>query len=89
MPPTLWQGDIARSYFYLSLAYIDKWECCDEPGVNGSSIKPWMETMLRQWHEDDPVSEHELYVNRLVFGIQENRSPFVDHPEWVKLIKDF
>jgi len=57
--------------------------------VNKASIKPWMEEQLRIWHAVDPVSDHERIVNDLVLSLQGNRNPFVDHPEWVQLIKDF
>ena len=85
----IWKGDFARSYFYLSVTYAGKWKCCDVAGVNKAEIKPWLEDILRQWHKNDPPSEHERIVNDLVEKIQGNRSPFVDHPEWVDLIKDF
>jgi endonuclease I len=88
-PPDEWKGDFARSYFYLSLAYAGLWSCCDVAGVDASSIKPWLETILREWHEADPPSAHEAIVNDAVQKIQGNRLPFVDHPEWVALIGDF
>ena len=84
-----WKGDFARSYFYLSVAYMGKWSCCDTPGANASDIKPWMEAQLRLWHAADPVGNHELIVNDGAQTAQGNRSPFVDHPEWVELISDF
>ena len=88
-PPDEWKGDFARSYFYLSVAYAGMWSCCDVAGVNGSDIKPWLETVLRKWHAADPPTQHEAIVNDAVQKAQGNRSPFVDHPEWVALIADF
>jgi len=58
-------------------------------GVNGSHIKPWMEAVLRTWHKTDPVDALEMKFNDAVFNLQKNRSPFIDHPEWVDLIHDF
>ena len=83
------KGDFARSYFYLSTTYMNEWSCCDEAGVNGSHIKPWMEAVLRTWHKDDPVDALEIKFNDAVYDLQKNRSPFIDHPEWVGLIPDF
>ena len=83
------KGDFARSYFYIATAYAGEFECCDMPGVNGSSIKPWMEAVLREWHKFDPVSDSERQRNDAVFAVQRNRLPFIDHPEWVDLISDF
>jgi len=57
--------------------------------VNGSDIKPWAETMLRRWHAADPVDQKERDRNEAIYGIQRNRNPFIDHPEWVDSIPDF
>lgn len=84
------KGDIARSYFYLSTAYYNEWECCDEVGVNGSDIKKWMEDTMRNWHKMDTVDENEKSRNDVIYKeFQGNRNPFIDHPEWVESIQDF
>lgn len=41
---------------------------------------------LLKWHVEDPVSPEEQLRNDVVFGFQQNRNPFVDHPEYVCLI---
>ena len=51
------KGDLARSYFYLSVAYRNKWECCNTKGVDKWKLKPWLEADMRDWHEKDPVTE--------------------------------
>lgn len=84
-----YKGDIARSYFYIATTYMDKFDCCDVAGVNGSHIKPWMEKVLRKWHQNDPVSDMEKQFNDAVYEVQENRSPFIDFPEWVDKIPYF
>lgn len=91
IPPLLvYNRDIARSYFYLSVAYMDEWSCCDVEGVNKSDIKPWMEDILRSWHRDDPVDYFETVRNDAIYNDwQKNRNPFIDHPEWVQQISDF
>jgi endonuclease I len=84
------KGDIARSYFYLSTAYMNQWGCCDDVGVNGSSIKPWMEGVLKDWHKQDAVDDLERRRNDVIYNqFQHNRNPFIDHPEWVHSISDF
>ena len=84
------KGDIARSYFYLATAYWRSWECCDELGVNGSDIKPWMENEMRDWHHGDPVDKNELSRNDAIYTLwQGNRNPFIDFPDWVDRISDF
>lgn len=84
------KGDFARSYFYLSVTYMNKWGCCDTDAVNKSDIKPWAEAVLRAWHKMDPVNDYEREKNDIIFNkYQHNRNPFVDHPEWVDSITDF
>lgn len=89
-PVDTYKGDFARSYFYLVTAYWKEWSCCDTPGTNGSSIKPWMENVLRQWHANDPVDTFEQNRNDdNYFNWQRNRNPFIDYPELVNQISDF
>jgi len=84
------KGDFARSYFYLSTCYWNKWTCCDTDAVNKSDIKPWLEAVMRGWHVQDPVDDSERNKNDVIFtSFQKNRNPFVDHPEWVDQIADF
>ncbi len=40
-------------------------------------------SVLLEWHVEDPVDDVELNRNDVVFGFQDNRNPFIDHPEWV------
>mmetsp|Transcript_7697 Transcript_7697/g.12786 ORF Transcript_7697/g.12786 Transcript_7697/m.12786 type:complete len:290 (-) Transcript_7697:601-1470(-) len=84
------KGDFARSYFYLSTTYWNEWSCCDTDGTNGSDIKPWMESILRDWHATDAVDSLEMSRNDCIYNDwQGNRNPFIDHPEWVAQISDF
>jgi len=89
-PSASMKGDFARSYFYLSTTYWNAWACCDTDSVNGSDIKPWMETVMRDWHAADPVDDYERQRNDAIYlNWQLNRNPFIDHPEWVDQISDF
>lgn len=86
----MYKGDFARSYFYLSTAYMDVWTCCDDVAVNAWDIKPWMEREMREWHELDPVDSYEVARNNLIYSdYQHNRNPFIDYPELVDQINDF
>jgi len=42
--------------------------------------------LLNDWHESDPVSQKEVNRNEAVYDIQNNRNPFIDHPEFVNQI---
>lgn len=85
-----YKGDFARTYFYLSIAYMNIFNCCDDIAVNNGNIKSWMENDLKQWHQFDPVDIDEQKKNNLIFlYYQKNRNPFIDFPELVDQIDDF
>ena len=83
------KGQAARTYFYLATSYYGMWSCCDTDGTNLSDIKPWMENVLRTWSKQFPVTDLEMKRNDAVYSIQNNRNPFIDHPEWIDQINDF
>jgi len=82
-----YKGDFARTYFYMATRYYTEdgnWNNNDM--MNKSQPKPWALNMLYQWHLQDTVSQKEIDRNNDVYGIQHNRNPFIDHPEWVDSI---
>jgi hypothetical protein len=42
--------------------------------------------MFLRWHLEDPVDSFESNRNNVLYGVQENRNPFIDHPELVERI---
>lgn len=79
-----YKGDLARAYFYFMARYYgedDGWPGSDM--VDGANLEPWAEEMMLTWHTEDPVSQKEVVRNNAIFEIQDNRNPFVDHPDWV------
>ncbi|MEI7982129.1 MAG: endonuclease, partial [Bacteroidota bacterium] len=86
-PRDEYKGDIARSYFYMSVRYYTEdtgWP--GSPMVTGSQMNPWALAMMIQWHQADPVSQKETDRNNVIWTIQHNRNPFIDHPEYVAAI---
>lgn len=84
-----YKGDLARNYFYMATRY--KGEDSGWPGspmTDGADLEGWAVDLLLQWHLDDPVSEKELERNEAVYAIQDNRNPFIDHPEYAQMIYD-
>jgi endonuclease I len=84
-----YKGDIARAYFYITTRYYSEdsgWDSNDM--VTKSVINEWALNMLLNWHENDPVSQKEIDRNNQIYLIQENRNPFIDHPEYVDAIWD-
>ncbi len=86
-PIDAYKGDFARSYFYMSVRYYGEdgsWP--GSPMVNGAELLNWAKSMLLQWHSQDPVSQKEIDRNNLIYGIQHNRNPFIDNPQWAAMI---
>jgi endonuclease I len=84
-----YKGDFARSYFYMSTRYYTEdsgWPGGDE--TTGSQLKAWAMAMMLQWNVLDPVSTKETDRNNAIYQIQNNRNPFIDHPEYAALIWD-
>ena len=83
-----YKGDFARSYFYMVVRYMDRvgsWtNGLGSVVFTNSSYKhltPWAISQLLEWHRNDPVSTLESTRNEAVSGKQNNRNPFIDHPE--------
>jgi len=86
-PIDAYKGDFARTYFYMSTRYYGEDNGWPGSGmVNGSQLRPWALAMMKEWHMSDPVSLKETDRNNAVYGIQNNRNPFIDHPEFVSQI---
>lgn len=84
-----YKGDLARGMFYMSTRYYG--EDSSWPGsgmVNGANLKPWAVKLLLKWHKADPVSQKERDRCNAVYNLQNNRNPFIDHPEFVGKIWD-
>lgn len=82
-----YKGDFARTYFYMSTRYYGEdngW--AGSAQANGSQLKQWALSMMKEWHLADPVSEKEINRNNAVYTVQRNRNPFIDHPEYVSYI---
>lgn len=82
-PITAYKGDLARGHFYMSVRYYTEdagWDTSD--GTNKSELLPWYANLLYSWHMLDTVSAKEVNRNEAIFGIQKNRNPFIDHPEF-------
>ena len=88
------KGDIARMLFYFATRYEDQvtsgsWDAHDAAsenplnGTNDQVYEDWYISLLMSWHSADPVSSRELARNNASFLYQNNRNPFIDHPEWV------
>lgn len=86
------KGDVARMIFYMATRYEGENGEVDLELVdyvfsspNSEAFYGNLETLLT-WHSDDPVDDWERDRNDAIYGIQGNRNPYIDHPEYVDLI---
>ena len=83
------KGDVARMMFYMAVRY--EGDVSGEPDlelvdyITGSTSSPIFGKLntLLEWHNEDPVDDFERNRNEVVYSYQNNRNPFIDHPEYV------
>ncbi|EJF99843.1 endonuclease I [Flavobacterium sp. F52] len=83
------KGDIARMYFYFATRYENTIAGYSYAMFNGTSNQVFTTAFLNlllTWHAQDPVSAREIARNNAVYARQNNRNPFIDHPEYVNQI---
>lgn len=88
------KGDVARMIFYMAVRYEGEngeldMELIDSIPADDNLSLPLMSKLndLLLWHEQDPVSEWERNRNDIIYyNYQQNRNPFIDHPEWAEEI---
>jgi endonuclease I len=82
-PPNVVRGDVARILFYMVTMWPEL-SLVDVTGSNSPSTFQMAQlTFLVKWHLDDPVDSFEQRRNDVIYGLQGNRNPFVDHEELV------
>lgn len=82
-----YKGDLARGFFYIATRYLGEdsaW--ASSAATSGATIKAWELCVLIDWHHLDTVSAKEIMRNDAIYKWQNNRNPFIDHPEWVDSI---
>jgi len=80
------QGDIARILFYMVVMYPELSLVELNATQNPTVYQMGDLSTLLAWHLADPVDSFERNRNEVIFSYQNNRNPFVDHPELVELI---
>lgn len=80
-----YKGDVARAYFYMVTRYGNLMSGWGNFAVivNNAfpSLSNWAIATYLKWNDLDPVSPKEIKRNNEIYKIQNNRNPFVDHPE--------
>ncbi|QGK72912.1 endonuclease [Flavobacterium sp. SLB02] len=88
-PVNEFKGDIARMYFYFATRYENTVAGYSYVMFDGSSNKVFTTAFLNvllAWNAQDPVSAREIARNNAIYGRQNNRNPYIDHPEYVNQI---
>ncbi|MBI9037711.1 MAG: endonuclease [Bacteroidales bacterium] len=86
------KGDVARMIFYMAVRYegddgeLDL-EVVDYVNTYPNPKHGKLSTLL-EWNIADPPDDFEKNRNEVVYYYQENRNPFIDHPEFATLIWD-
>jgi endonuclease I len=83
------KGDIARMYLYFATRYENTVAGYSYEMFNNTSNQVFTMAflnMLVTWHEQDPVNAREIARNNAIYARQNNRNPYIDHPEWVRTI---
>ena len=94
-PADFVKGDVARILFYMVVRYDPGYNYYNETfdlelvdyttPDNFDPILGKLSTLL-EWHVLDPVDDFEVNRNEVIYSYQQNRNPFVDHPELVDYI---
>ncbi len=86
-------GDVARMMFYMATRYEGAGnepdlELLDDIPTDRYTNDPVHAKLsaLLAWHVMDPVDQFEENRNNIIYAYQGNRNPFIDHPEYVRLL---
>lgn len=84
------KGDVARMIFYMATRYEGgsgepDLEVVDRVNTSPSPEHGKLQKLL-DWNMMDPPDAFEINRNEVIYSYQENRNPFIDHPEFVEYI---
>ena len=93
-PGDEWKGDVARIVMFMYLRYHgngsskSEQSCLPKNVTTGvlNSMDSNMINLLLEWNESDPVNAFESNRNEVIYGIQNNRNPFIDNPYLATLL---
>lgn len=88
-PDDQYKGDFARIYYYFATRYQGVAASGSGSAIfsnNYPYLTAYGKALLKKWHEQDPVSQKEIDRNNGIESCQNNRNPYVDHPEWANSI---
>ena len=88
------KGDLARATLYAIVKYSDSYSWTKNSGgviFTGNASKNFGLTdyaikLFTEWNNIDKPDAFETNMNKVVGGVQGNRNPFIDHPEYVNVL---
>jgi endonuclease I len=84
-PVNEYKGDFARTYFYMATRYAglcESWTSGADVVYSSANLglTTYAMNLFLKWSREDPVSAKEINRNNAVYGVQNNRNPFIDNP---------
>ena len=84
-PINEYKGDFARTYFYMATRYAglcESWTSGADVVYSSANLglTTYAMNLFLKWSREDPISAKEINRNNAVYGIQNNRNPFIDNP---------
>jgi hypothetical protein len=76
-PRDVQKGPTARAMMYFVTRYQDY-----------SNFFGGQQNVLRQWHDAHPPTAAEITRNDDIHGLQNNRNPFIDYPQFIERIQN-
>jgi hypothetical protein len=85
-PRDIAKGAVARSQFYICATYNRPGKAFTIPTTNDFLGTNQDQTVLKRWNLQFPPSNWEIARHEYIAGVQKNRNPFVDNPDWACFI---
>ncbi len=80
------KGDVARIMFYMVTRYSAPSSLelilVDYTGTETYTPKFGKLSTLLRWNREDPPDDFERRRNRVIYSFQQNKNPYIDHPEF-------
>lgn len=81
------KGTAARAMFYMMTRYTENGTTWKLPANISASIPYGQDqAVLKQWNTQFPPTKFEITRNDYIDSLQNNRNPFIDHPEYACFI---
>ncbi len=86
-PRDVHKGRAARAMMYMAVCYNgisgNNWKFMNPIGGASGQIQYGQDqNILKKWNSDFPPNDYDMARNDFLDSLQQNRNPFVDHPEY-------